>query len=375
MQPQGIYNLTVREEESRSKRSRVGLLHERTGVPVFLIYLSDLEKTKTFEIFSAEEVETLGFKAANAPDKAAWKLIKSFFESEGQHALVVASPYSGKSPLASLIGKDKGLESRSGIYALKGLVDYADLVVVPQASALLDSKSHRLFYAKLFELNLELDHFFILVDFPKTFTLDEIKAWQKSLAHANAALYYPWLLVDRALVPPGPVAAAAYQRNDTQYGIQDSPANRPLPAHAVPVRGMSPAELSEYNGSHVNVFHSLNDGDLRIWGGYTFTDRLDFDNKHIATRRTLLALKEAVHSLCEPFVLEPMVSDLAHTIDVSLHSFFQDHKKLLDGSQRQSFKTEVRVSSEAGDDVVQVDLQISLPYVVNQMTLSMALTG
>ncbi|MEZ4749453.1 MAG: hypothetical protein R3B54_02145 [Bdellovibrionota bacterium] len=375
MQPQGIYNLSVREEEGRSKRSRVGLLHERTGVPVFLIYLSDLDKPRTFEIFSAEEVETLGFKAANAPDKAAWKLLKSFFESEGQHALVVASPYSEKDPLGSLIGKDKGLTSRTGIHTLRGVVEYADLVVVPQASVLLDSKAHKLFYSRLFELNTELDHFFILVDFPKSFTLGEIKSWQKNMAHTNAALYYPWLLVDTSLLPPGPVAAAAYQRNDAQYGIQDSPANRALPPQASPVRALSPADLSEFNNHNVNVFHSLEEKDLRIWGGYTLTDRLDFDNKHIATRRTILALKEAVHSLCEPFVLEPMVSDLAHTIDVSLHSFFQDHKKLLDGSQRQAFKTEVRVITEGGDDVVQVDLQISLPYVVNQMTLSMALTG
>lgn len=375
MQPQSVYNLEIQGDESRTRRSRVGLLHQKTGVPVFLLYLVDIKEVCTYELFSMEEVETLRYKTLSKSDQEAWRLVKTFFESEGQHAHVVASPLSTKNPLKSMLGEDKGLDFRSGIHALRAYVEHADLVVAPQASHILEDREHRRFFSKLFELNTELDHFFVLVDFPKNFDLDRLNKWKKGLQHANAALYFPWLLGNECITSPSPVAAAAYQQNDVQYGIQDSPANRSLPTGYRPLRLFSPMELQQLNGAGLNVLNIFGESDLRIWGDYTLTDKLDFDNKHVATRRTLLALREAINQICEPFVLEPIGPDLAHTIEVSLHSFFQDNQKLLDTTTRQPFKTEVSIENRGGDDVVEITLQLCLPYVVNQMSLSMAVTG
>ncbi|MBI4403747.1 MAG: hypothetical protein HY537_06285 [Deltaproteobacteria bacterium] len=377
MQPHGLYNLTVDYSGTFSRNSRVGLRHGRTAVPLFLLYLKGLNSPQAFELHTAQDAEMHLLQHTDPFNRRAWEMVGCFFQAEGSRALVVALPFTGKPSklMADMLGVDRALGSQTGIYAIKRFVEHADLIVVPQAAELLSNSQHRRFYEELFGLARELKHYFILVDFPKTAERQAIEHWLKNLECSDAAAYFPWVWKNGRAYPPTPIVAAAYQVNDKEHSIHELPANRPLSGGFVPLLEHTPVRLHELMDMRLNVLHRFPTGEVRIWGGNTLADKLDFDGRFISVRRTLVALRESIQQICEPFVLEPITSDLPQFIQASLHSFFESVRRLFDPDAKDAFVAEVDIVRKHGQDIVQVDVGFNLPYAMDQIRLSLGLEG
>ncbi len=377
MEPHGIYNLSIDSQATGKMPSRVGLLRHRTGVPVVPLFLEEVKQPTTREVHSLEDIETQILSSSNAWDKTAWETMLPFFEMGGTHAHVVSLPLpsSREERLAGMIGTDRGLRHRTGLNALKSFSEIADLIVVPQASLGLTLEEHRIFYHSLFDTIAPLSHFFTLVDFPKNTDEAQAQNWLRGTICPDAAAYLPWVLLGNRLSSPAIVAAAAFQMSDAQHGINEIPANRSLTGGYQPIRKFSPAQLQTFLNLRLNVFHQFGNGEVRIWGGRTLADPMDLDNRFISTRRTVLALREAIHQICEPFVLEPMQEGLADLVDVALQSAFQPIVKIFDANAKQPFQTNITVHSSGADDVLQVNVTFSIPYAVDQMSVRLGLTA
>ncbi len=375
MEPRGIYNLSIENQTSGRHTSRIGLLRHRTGVPVVPLFLQGISHPFSQELHSMEDIETQILASTCLFDKEAWALLFPFFEMGASHAYVIALPFDPNHRLSSLLGSDRGLHSRTGIHAIKNFSEVADLVVVPQASQILGFEEHKAFHVSLFDIISPLNHFFMLTDFPKQADETLVESWLKGIYCPNAAAYFPWLRGASRLTPPAIVAAAAFQVSDAAYGINEIPANRPLNEGYQPVRRFRPATLHPLLEMRVNLFHQFGTGDCRVWGGRTLAESVDLDNRFVSTRRTVLALREAIHQICEPFVLEPMQDGLADLVDVALQSAFQPLVKIFDPNAKQPFQTQIAIVPKGTEDILQVDVTFCIPYAVDQMSVSLGLTG
>lgn len=355
----------------------MGLLRERTGVPVFLVYLEGADGVNSRELNSLDDVEIEIQSASSTWNQSAWEGITPFFEADGAYAQVITLPISGtkETLLKEMIGSDRGLKSRTGIYALRNLIEFADLVVIPQASRVLDWKEHRLFHKALFHLLDELNHYFAIIDFPKDIDNAKAHKWMKNMVAPNAATYFPWLIREGKLCPPGASVAAVYQISDRERGINELPANRVVGGSFLPMLKFVPSDLQRFLENRLNVVHLFGKGEVRIWGGRTLAETLDLDGRFISNRRTLLALREAVHQICEPFVLEPLNDNLPHLVDVAMQSSFQAFGKIFDPGAKQPFRSQVSVVNKDSEDVLQVDIHYSVPYAVDEMAFSLALSN
>jgi len=376
MNSHGLYNVTLESTSAFRHPPKVGLVRERTGVPVFLLYLTQISRPGRFEVHSLEDVENQILTSTEPADKIAWRYLLPFFRGEGTLAHVVTLPILRESPLLpALCGEDRGLGHRSGIHVLKEYVEVADLVSIPQASRLLDVAQLRIFYEKLDSVLAPLQHYFSLLDLPLHFSSVDAAHFLRGLILPDSAAYYPWLHLPEGVSPPSAAVAAAYQRSDAEYNINEIPANRPLKGAVRPLFVHPPTELHDLISNRVNVVHAFNENDIRLWGGRTLADPLDADGRFISNRRTLKAVREAIHQICEPFVLEPMHSDLPRFVDVTIQSALMPLAKLFDTGHPRPFEVRVSLARTGRDDVLQVDLKFSIPYAVDQMSISLGLTG
>ena len=376
MEPQGLYNLSVENQAEWRKPTRVGLLRGRTGVPAFLLFLQGISQANRVELTSLEDVESEMNKATSA-DKHAWESILPFFEAEGTLAHAVTIPVSSDRPslLAEMIGQDLGLKRRTGIHALKSCIEFCDIAVVPQASLLLNNQEHGIFYQSLFEILEPLSHYFILMDFPRTMTIETIQNSIKGGICANAAAYYPWLIKEGKIVLPAPVVAAHFQASDASFGINDIPANRTLRGGFAPLMNYTPTQVQNWLGHRINVFHRFSTGEIRVWGGRTLADPMDLDAKFISNQRTLLAVKEAVHQICEPFVLEPLHEGLAKLVEVAMDSTFQPLRRLFNPESKHPFRSDISIVRRGTEDVLQVNVSYSVPTALDEVSFSLGLAG
>jgi hypothetical protein len=376
MKSTAVYNLGVESTETRRIPPRVGLLRERTGVPVVMLYLQGLTSVIRRELHSLEDVEAEILASTVPWNRRAWECALPFFALEGSSMIALLLPIPCSPTLADWIGQDGGLQHRSGIHALTTCLEHADLIVVPQASDALSVEDHEVFYRTLADWATARDHYFILGDLPKaTMAAREMPAWLKKAAYPNVALYYPWIMGHERIVPPAIAAAAAYQLSDAAHGINQIPANRTLPNTFRPLIRHTPSQVDGLLEQRINVFQQFDENDLRIWGGRTLADPLDFDNRFISTRRTMTALKEAVHQICEPYVLEPLKESLASVVDIAIQTAFRPILKVFDSNAKRPFETDIAIVSRDTEDVLNVDVRFHIPYAVDQMSFSLGLTS
>jgi hypothetical protein len=374
MEPHGIYPLSVDHREAASTFQRVGLVKERTGIPVFLLYLEESQKDRRKTICSVEDIETEIYQHESSGDKAAWQTMLPFFEADGSSAHVVCVPLTNDKSLPSLLGQDLGLSRRSGIHVLKSFTEIADLVVIPQVSQWLGHETSRLFYRSLLDTLSPLQHFFFLLDLPKATSLAQAELWLKGMLSPDAAVYYPWIISGERCLPPTPLAAAAFQLNDALFHINDLPANRALKGTFFPMIRLGPHQLQECASLRLNLVHRFSDEKLCLWGGRTLADPFDWDARFISNRRTLLAIREAVLELTEPFVLEPLHVNLPRTVDIALQSAFQNLRKVFDPAAKQPFQTDITIKNSGGEDVLDIRVSFRIPYAVDEMSFTIGLS-
>lgn len=378
MAAHGVYHLDVNVQPEWSTPKFVGLLKGRTGVPVCLLYLRGISAPRLLELHSLEDVESEILKHENAWDKQAWRSVLPFFEAEGDLLHVAALPISGSTQtrVSEMLGHDRGIRTRTGMHVLKSFTEFADLVVVPQASQILSAGEHRVFYQRMLEEIGTLQHYFFIIDFLKHQTHVDIEQNWKGFHSPDCAAYAPWVLYKGEAFAPGMTVAATIQNNDAENGISDLPANRPLKGRPVPLYSLHPREVRRLQDLRINVFQQMSGEDVRIWGGLTMADPCDNDAKFITNRRALLAVKEAVEEICAPFVMEPLREDsLPSRVEANLTSIFSRVTKLFDPDAKTPFTFKVGVSPVDDEDVLVVDMKYWVPYALNEVSMSLGVNS
>lgn len=377
MAARGVFHLDVNVQPEWGNPKFVGLLKGRTGVAVCLLYLRGIQSPRFLELHSLEDVENEILAHENPWDKEAWRTVLSFFEAEGELLHVAALPISGsgQTRVAEMLGHDRGIRTRSGMHALKSFLEYADLVVVPQASRILDLQEHRFFYQRLLEEIGALNHFFFLVDFPRHAPLGAIADQWKGFCFADAAAYAPWVIFKNEANPPALTVAAAIQQNDIDFGLSDLPANRRLKGNPLPMFDYQPREIRKFQDQRINVVQRVGD-QAKIWGGLTLADPCEPESRFISSRRALLAAKQAVEEVCSPFIMEPLRPDtLPSRVEANLSSIFARVTKFFDPDAKVPFKFNVYVQPQEDEDVLVVDMKYWVPYVLNEVSLTLGLNG
>jgi hypothetical protein len=369
-----INQISVNEFKPLRKVTRLGLDTGLTGVPAFLIYLREELSTDIFHVNSHENIRALINDSKNPEDKKTWEYLLPFFETGGTMALIVSSPLTGKNEgdiLADMIGHDQSYKSKTGIYKLRSVTDYADLVLAPQASQLLSGDQHLTFYKSLFSFVETLDAFFVFSDLPRTSTIQEQVEWSKKVNCAESGLFYPWLVCDGKLTPPGPVVAGIYQNNDKINNISDNPSNRAQVFGWNPIIVNTPNELNYLNENRVNCIQFFSSKDIRIWGAFTLSSELEAGKKFIAIRRALKSTKRALDHICEQYVLEPLINDVSNEIEMTIESFFEDNLEILDPMVKHPFSVDVDINKEDVEDYIQVDVSFKLPNSLDEIKMAL----
>jgi hypothetical protein len=372
-QTYSLFNFEIDSFSQKQGKSRVGLLYHRTGVPVFLIYLKGIEKGFSIPISSLNDVDQLLRKEDDPHQLTAWKMIRCFFEAGGSKAQVCVCPLKGSSSaeyLNSMIGEDQGFNRRSGIYSLSTHVERADLVVIPQGPLLLNQEDYHVFCQVFFQWIQRQRNFFAILDVPRGMLNEEVKEWSKNLHSEDAALYYPWILRQGEILPSAPYIAAVFQTSDQTSGLNENPTNLPIQAEVIPLIKMSAHQSTELNQERINSILSFKDEPALVWGAKTLTRKHTYEYQFIANRRTIKHLEEAITSICDHYVLEPLKKSTLSILQNELDDFCSTHKYLFNDQVVKPFQILVSQIIGSHQDGILVDCDFYLNTCIENVHLS-----
>ncbi len=349
---------------------RLSLVSRQSGLPLILLYLQEIEDPFYSEVRSLEKAETFAARANGLQDKKAWSYVQAFFEAGGSKAYVLGVPISKAAAptLQSVLGRDAGTGRRTGIYSVLDWVEKTDLLCVPQVSEFLSETECIGFNQKVLDMLPDTGVFYLL-DLPARLDVAQAQRFLEKQFSADASAFYPWLLVHGRITPPSVVVAAWLQVNDAQIGVGELGSHIPLPQSIAPLVRLSPVQRVSLLDSRINTFLT-HLGQCFVWGGYTLADHADWKTRLIPLRRTTVKLKHAVEWICEPYVLEPVNTELSVCVENSLQNFLRSVRSVFNRDTQEPFTTSVKVIEEGGEERVQVGLNYALPHSVERFSLS-----
>jgi phage tail sheath protein FI len=212
-----------------------------------------------------------------------------------------------------------------------------------------------------------------MMDLPKSLSPTEAIHWASDLKSPDAALYYPWILDESEVRPSSPSIAAAYQLSDRRYGISDTPANRALDSKLTPLMHLSQIQASQLNLNRINTLLYFRDQSARIWGTETLRLRDDSEFQFISTRRTMKALTEAMTTICESFVLEPLKEDISLIVSNELEDFCLAHKYLFNLEKQKPYRIQVNAVTSTDSSGLHVDCEFHLNTCIEAIQISIGL--
>jgi uncharacterized protein len=169
----------------------------------------------------------------------------------------------------------------------------------------------------------------VILDPPYTMQgFDEIQTWRARFDASNAALYTPWVVVDREdgrgvrEAPPSGHVAGAIARIDLAEGVHRAPANLTLDGVKALVEEIDDARQGILNPQGVNCLRSLPGRGLRIWGARTLSS--DPEWRYLNVRRLLYMIEAAVEASSQWAVFEPNNHILRQALSFSLSSFLNE---------------------------------------------------
>lgn len=376
METYSLYNLSVESVAQKRIKTRVGLLHRLTGVPVFVIFLNGIDRVFSISSASFEKVDAFLQTETDPFNQEAWRLIRDFFESGGTHSHICVSPLSGETSaerLACLIGGERSFGQRTGLHTLKNAVDRADLVVVPQAPSLLNPRDYQIFCRALGDLIATLPNFFALLDLPKGLEPNQAVEWSSPLSSEDSALFYPWIIREDRIRPSVPLIAAAYQKSDRQFGISDNPSNRPLPELVRPLIRLIPDQVSTLNQNRINTLLKMDTRPALIWGSKTLAPKVKEEYFSISTRRTIKALGDSISTICEIFVLEPLQVFIQSIVAHEIEDFCLVNRSLFNSEQKKPYRVQAIVQEDGHASGLEVHCEFFLNTCVESLQLSIGM--
>ena len=271
-----------------------------TGVPVFLGYATNgpFASPQRLTLDSQFESEFVA-DPTNPDDGYLAHAVRGFFANEGSVCYVVRLDPS-EMPLEAL---------RRGLAALEPL-DAVDLVCAPAIMRWAREDVRALQAAVVEHCDRSGNRFAILDAIPMS-SPEEV-LWQLEALPpagsngANAALYYPSLVVPRVrggrvVVPPCGHVAGVFSRTDRRVGVHKAPANEEL-------RGVLDLDWNVTNEvqarlQSVNCLRAFPGRGLRIWGARTLS--ADPAWMHVSVRRLFLTVRRWLEHEMGDVAFEP----------------------------------------------------------------------
>lgn len=349
---------------------RVSLVHGRTGVPLFVLFLKSVSQPVHRELRSLEQVERLRDPSGHQGDSEAWRHMEAFFVAGGTSAHVLVLPYpEPKGRLRGMLGSDRGISRRTGIQRIREWADRADLLSIPQATDLLSEDEYPRFLGAVLDLVAGIPGMLYLADLPKA--CDESTATKivHGLFCPDAAVFHPWLLSGAQAVPPSVGVVAWLQRADQEVGIQEIAGDCLMAGGLTPIRELSGTARAMLLEARINTFLNHR-GQVRVWGGYTLADSADWRMRLIPLRRSSVKLQQAAEEICEPFVLEAAGPELPVAVENRLQGFLRSVRPMFHRDLQEPFSTSVRIVEQDGEERLQVGLNYTLPHSLEKFSMS-----
>jgi len=347
---------------------RVGLVAGRNGIPLILLFLKAIESPQYRELRSLEQAESLRVQSGDPQDTLAWERVETFFLCGGSQAYVLLLPL-GDGALTTLLGKDRGLSHRTGLQRVRDWAEKADVLLIPQATELVPAKQYAGFLQKVFDLLGDEQGMLFLADLPVSLEAEQGEKLAQGLFSPDAAFFHPWLLCGSRPTPPSLAVAAWIQKADAEVGIQELATQLPLAEGLRPLRLYSAATRQRLLDARVNTF-LCDQGQTRVWGGYTLADRADWKSRLIPLRRSCVKLRQAAEQVCEPFVLEAAGDELPVWVENSLQNFLRSVRGVFKRDLQEPFSTTVSLVELTGEQRLQVQIQYALPHSLERFSLS-----
>nr|HEX4317378.1 phage tail sheath subtilisin-like domain-containing protein [Kofleriaceae bacterium] len=203
-----------------------------------------------------------------------------------------------------LIGRDGGLDARTGLAALMA-IDEVAVVAVPDAMRLDELAAQRVQDDVIAACEAREDRVAVL-DIPAGTDVERVRRWRRRVDSSYAAFYWPWLDAtgwDGAVrsVPPSGAIAGSYARRDREAGVHAAPANVEL----VGVRGVSLRVDDDHaallGDAGVNTFRVQRG--VRAWGARTAS--ADAAWRHVSVRRLFVMMRRSLEAGFAWIAFEP----------------------------------------------------------------------
>lgn len=306
----------------------VGLFFQRTGIPLYILATTCDVSSVPMHLTDPTQIPESLVHTGKLIDQTFIDFVQAYFVAGGRELriLPVQVPKSTGNQSISLakliLGSDMGFRKKTGAVSLNQYDAIADLLAVPQAPIFMSKDELRHFYQNLLMAPIMNETCFLLVDPPRFYDHEELAAWSRSFDDARAIISYPWLIVENQwFTPPSIPLAVHIQINDRVKTIADSPGNIALDANIKPIREFASHEILSLNRAQVNVFRTLPNKNVVLWGNYT-SSRSHTHNAAIPVARTIASLKDAVVRTVDPFLMEPRTKQTCAEIEYTLNEMF-----------------------------------------------------
>jgi phage tail sheath protein FI len=358
----GVYRIPVRP-------ARTGGLE--VGVPAFLGYAARSDQPGRPQPLRQWSEFAAAFGDA-IPDGYLAAAVRGFFENGGRLCYVAALD-----PAA-----EAGEALDAGLQALAP-VDDVDLVAAPDigrvrqplAAAPSIDEMARLQRQVILDCERHGGRL-ALLDPPADADIDTALRHRQRLGDANAALYYPWLVVagggTRAVPPCGHVAGI-YAATDHRVGVFKAPANAELQGVLDLVRAVSHEDQARLNPEGINALRVFPGRGIRVWGARTL--RRDPNWRYVSVRRLFMTAARWIERNLTAMAFEPHDARLWARIGRELTVYFNglfEAGALKGASSAEAFfiKCDAETNPPAVRDAGMVVTDIGLaPAIPNEMVL------
>ena len=242
--------------------------------------------------------------------------VRGFFENGGRRCYVVR--------VDQAAGAEEGLRSALAAMASSDAVDLvaAPDVMRPREQGALPpdlAAVGRMQAALLRHCDDLNDRFGILDAWPHAGP-GEVLAQRAGLTGTNGALYYPWIQVPGALVPPSGHVAGLYARTDQRVGVHKAPANDVLEGVLDLEVNLTDLQQAALNPEGVNCLRAFPGRGIRVWGARTLAP--DPAWRYVNARRLLLTAGRWIESNMAAATFEPSDPQLWARIARELTGYF-----------------------------------------------------
>ncbi len=347
--------------------TRIGLLSDRTGVPLFVLLCNAELSGNVYDLTDASQAPRMLRNGTSLLDRTSIQFIEAFFEAGGRRLVVqferteLDEKSNQDELLAAILGTDFGFRLKTGLYNIPTLDSFIDLVAIPQAAIVFTA--HRLthLYQRCLDLSEQCGSVFVLIDPPRLNDRQALLTWCSSINHERGIQSYPWLGHRRLkLIPPSVLLAAHIQQVDEKFSVAESPANLAFSDQFSPIEEFDLTNAKSLLAARVNLFLTRPDRIKVMWGHATCL-REASEGGIIPTARAAAAIREAVVQIVDPFLMEPRSIATCQRVESMLMGFFESisaRRILAASTSKPNFNVSCYLDDQGSDSLAGFSIDI-----------------